>query len=754
MSGRRLRDRRRRGGRAAPADQRAELRALQDVRHQGPGRRTSTGSCRRAAADRTIRADVTARAGNGFTNRHHVHGSQRVRAASVAPCLRCASRSALLLGMRGGRPRAAGRAPMPDDAPPRSYGAFLAGRIAHAARRTCQPAARDSWHALRRRSGDPELHAASAFLASLMRGRPEAAQLARALPDSRGGAAAAGLRRARPAGDWPAARAALRELPPRGRDRAVRPLLLAWAQQGGGDARRGAARRCIRRSTRPALPRRLHAARGLIADHAGRPTMARKSRQAAIGEPATLNLRLAQILAMARCTRASRQRRSAPCERSPPSATKCALAARDRCARRRPQPPPVTARRKTASPRRISRSRQRARAVPDDFARAAAAPRARAAAGFSAAQLLLADDDELRTARAEPRGARTHSDQRRSRRWWCCGARCCVTRVGSTEEAIAELKQMAADASRPGGAATWQLGDLLRAASSASPRRSTPMTRRIALRPKPATAAWNMLFSRRRRATNARQLGAGGGRPAAGARARAGAADGAELSRLFLGRRGKNLKAARGDDREGADAAAEGRPHRGQPGLGDAPPGRRRRRGEHAGEAVELAPEDATINGHLGDAYWAAGAKLEARYQWRRALALQPEPRDAASREPSCGRIRRRRLRPRVAAGAAAAPRGPVRCAERGAGRRGVAPAKVNLYLHVTGRRADGYHLLDSLAVFAAVGDRLAAAPADVLSLAVTGPFAAGAGGGADNLVLRAARALAAAAGVRGRGAR
>ena len=43
--------------------------------------------------------------------------------------------------------------------------------------------------------------------------------------------------------------------------------------------------------------------------------------------------------------------------------------------------------------------------------------------------------------------------------------------------------------------------------------------------------------------------------------------------------------------------------------------------------AVETAPEDATINGHLGDAYWAAGARLEATYQWRRALALNPEPR-------------------------------------------------------------------------------------------------------------------------------
>ncbi|GAB0119103.1 4-(cytidine 5'-diphospho)-2-C-methyl-D-erythritol kinase [Acidisoma sp. 7E03] len=78
----------------------------------------------------------------------------------------------------------------------------------------------------------------------------------------------------------------------------------------------------------------------------------------------------------------------------------------------------------------------------------------------------------------------------------------------------------------------------------------------------------------------------------------------------------------------------------------------------------------------------------------------------------------------------------------------GFAPAKVNLTLRVTGRRADGYHLLDSLVVFAGVGDRLSVAPSNQLALTVTGPFAAGLEGDADNLVLRAARALAAAAGI------
>src|SRR5260370_20244285 len=77
------------------------------------------------------------------------------------------------------------------------------------------------------------------------------------------------------------------------------------------------------------------------------------------------------------------------------------------------------------------------------------------------------------------------------------------------------------------------------------------------------------------------------------------------------------------------------------------------------------------------------------------------------------------------------------------------APAKVNLYLHVTGRRDDGYHLLDSLVAFMDIGDRLRAEPAKSLSLTVDGPEAADlAAIGDDNLVLRAARLLADRAGL------
>jgi 4-diphosphocytidyl-2-C-methyl-D-erythritol kinase len=74
------------------------------------------------------------------------------------------------------------------------------------------------------------------------------------------------------------------------------------------------------------------------------------------------------------------------------------------------------------------------------------------------------------------------------------------------------------------------------------------------------------------------------------------------------------------------------------------------------------------------------------------------------------------------------------------------APAKINLFLHVTGKRPDGYHLLDSVAVFAGAGDVLSVEPEDEFTLELTGPFGAALEGEKDNLVLRAGNMLARAA--------
>ena len=80
------------------------------------------------------------------------------------------------------------------------------------------------------------------------------------------------------------------------------------------------------------------------------------------------------------------------------------------------------------------------------------------------------------------------------------------------------------------------------------------------------------------------------------------------------------------------------------------------------------------------------------------------------------------------------------------------APAKLNLALHVRGKRPDGRHDIETLFAFCIDGDRLSAEPADEISLEVTGQFASELGPTEDNLVLRAAHSLAEASGA-GQGA-
>jgi len=79
---------------------------------------------------------------------------------------------------------------------------------------------------------------------------------------------------------------------------------------------------------------------------------------------------------------------------------------------------------------------------------------------------------------------------------------------------------------------------------------------------------------------------------------------------------------------------------------------------------------------------------------------------------------------------------------------RAQAPAKVNLTLHVTGQREDGYHLLDSLVVFADVGDELTTTSSPNLQLTLSGPGTAGVPTDGSNLVMQAAEALRKARGV------
>ncbi|MEE8445178.1 MAG: 4-(cytidine 5'-diphospho)-2-C-methyl-D-erythritol kinase, partial [Alphaproteobacteria bacterium] len=79
---------------------------------------------------------------------------------------------------------------------------------------------------------------------------------------------------------------------------------------------------------------------------------------------------------------------------------------------------------------------------------------------------------------------------------------------------------------------------------------------------------------------------------------------------------------------------------------------------------------------------------------------------------------------------------------------REAAPAKINLFLHIVGRRPDGMHLIDSLVVFAELGDVVTVSPGSDISLTRAGPMAGDQPPVADDLVFRAATLLAQAAGV------
>ena len=79
---------------------------------------------------------------------------------------------------------------------------------------------------------------------------------------------------------------------------------------------------------------------------------------------------------------------------------------------------------------------------------------------------------------------------------------------------------------------------------------------------------------------------------------------------------------------------------------------------------------------------------------------------------------------------------------------REAAPAKINLFLHIVGRRPDGMHLIDSLVVFAELGDVVTVSPGNDISLTRAGPMAGDLPPVADDLVFRAATLLAQAAGV------
>lgn len=511
-------------------------------------------------------------------------------------------------------------------APTGLYAAYLDGRFA-LAHSDPDKAAEAFLRALALDPSSVELQR-RAFLACLLSGRPEALTLARQLPDDPAAQLLLADRDAK-SGSWEAAEQRYRSLPRQGVTQVLQPLLVAWAQQGAGHTE--AALNTLRPHVEGPRFRgayALHAA--LIADLGGRQGEAGRLYRAAQAEYGGLNVRLAQILAswQARQGRAAEALGTLKSLASGAQEMSIAL-------------PSLAA---TLTARPVARATD---GIAEAYLAMAAAlnasdptdlamPMLRMALDLrpdlTAARLLIADIHEaghdptgaLRILATVPAGDSLYALVQLRRA-------ALQDQVGRTDEAMAALEQIARehpDSPLP----LAQEGDMLRAKSRFAEAIAV-YDRAIERLSDQSRASWTVYYARGIAEERSQQWDKA-------------EADFKQALRLapdqpyvlnYLGYswadQGKNLAEAG----RMLQRAAALRPNDGS--IVDSLGWVMLRQGETAQavrlleQAAEISPEDATINGHLGDAYWAAGRKLEAGYQWRRALTLNPDPDDAAKLE-------------------------------------------------------------------------------------------------------------------------
>jgi len=512
------------------------------------------------------------------------------------------------------------------DAPSGVFADFLTGRFAMS-QADAQSAATQFLRALASRPDDQEL-LQQAFIASLIAGRAEAVQLARQLPDSQAAQLLLGQTEVR-AGRWQAAEQRFHTLPRQGLTQLLQPLLLAWSQQGEGSTDAALA------TLRPFLDGQrfrgvyaLHAA--LIADQAGRAADAAKLYRQAQGELGGLNLRLAQIMASAEARRGhlgEAQRILATLAADAPEmgiAVEALTAATMAPAVPRPADGIAEAYLALAGTLRSQDS--------GDFAMLLLRLALDLRPDFTAARLLAADilegqrhiENALHMLAAVPNNDPLIAPVRLQRA-------ALTERLGQTEDAMHELQRIGRDYPDSPLPAMRE-GDLLRG-KQRFPEAILAYDRAIARMKTPSAADWLAYYDRGICHERSRQW----------SKAEADFKHALTLSPdqpfvlNYLGYSwadmGQNLAQAR----EMIEKAVQRRPNDGA--IVDSLGWVMLRQGDTAAavrvleRAVELDPQDPSINGHLGDAYWAAGRKLEATYQWRRALLFNPEPDDVAKLE-------------------------------------------------------------------------------------------------------------------------
>jgi tetratricopeptide (TPR) repeat protein len=510
---------------------------------------------------------------------------------------------------------------------PGTDGAFLVARFA-ANQGDLDYAADQFLHALVAQPDDQEL-LQQTFLACLLTERPEAQHLAHQLSGYLP-AQLFLLDLEAKSGNWDAALARLRGLPADGPGQILLPLLTAWLQLGAGrvDAALATLRPLQADNQRLHTLYSLHGA--MIADLGGRPGDAGRLYRAALADPSALNLRLAQIVA----SWESRTGKQADAER-----ILAGLGAAD--GELAIAIPALT---EAAGARPIGRPTD---GIAEAYLALAASVRQQDSADFAvvllrlaldlradltAARLLLADIDE---------GAKRPTMALQALASTAAGdplislvrlRRAALTeQAGSTEQAVEQLEAIARDYPNNPEPYTF-LGDLLRnknrdgdaveAYDKAIARVGTPQRRDWALFYARGIALERSHHWPRAQADFERALQLSPEQP---------------YVLNYLGyswtERGDNLDQAE----QMIERAVAARPNDGA--IVDSLGWVLLRQGDTAAavknleHAVELQPDDPTINTHLGDAYWAAGRKLEARYQWERALTLNPEPEDIAKIE-------------------------------------------------------------------------------------------------------------------------
>ncbi|GGG52543.1 hypothetical protein GCM10010964_44600 [Caldovatus sediminis] len=502
-----------------------------------------------------------------------------------------------------------------------AFGAYLAGRFA-ASESDTRVAADSLLAALRADPEQPEV-LERAFIATLLDGRPEALRLARRVPEMPFAAmviaGADGL-----AGRWDRAEQRLRAMPRQGATQVLQPLLLAWAQQGRGntDAALGTLRPHLEAGRLRSLYA-LHAA--MIADLGGRSRDAERFVRVALTDTAEPTLRLTQIAAsiLARVGRRAEAMRLL--DRLALNHDDLALAVGETERRLLLATRPVASAAEGMAEAQLALAGALRGQGAADFSLLMSRLALRLRPGFGPAIVMAADalaDSEQAAAALALLDEVAADDPLASVA--ALRRATLLDRLDRTDEAAEELNRLAAalpDAPQPHA----RLGDILRARGRYA-EAAAAYNRAIERLRTPGSRDWAVFYAR----------GIAHERSGDWPLAEADFKRALELSPEqpyvlnYLGyswvEQGRNLEEARAM----LERAVQLRPNDGN--IADSLGWALFKLGDLNGavhwleRAVELEPRNSVINDHLGDAYWATGRRREAEFQWRRALALGPEP--------------------------------------------------------------------------------------------------------------------------------